>query len=445
MFADALSLSVAWFCSALIGGLLTEIPLDEHYLTSRGGFLLVYLCLNCFARLYHGNPLYPGIPLAPVEEFRRLTITTIGVGILFFAYLSFYGKTSPIPWWVVFVTVVLNILLAQPFRTGMRILLKHLGLAQIPVVIVGPPEETKALVKRFRTSSHIGLEVRGVFTQTEQTLDFAHEYNIKHCISCQSLRVFRMSIYRLLSWFSVLVCIPESKVFPIALTNPTELWYGGGYGGLEMANQLRQKGVRWAKHALESVITLFAILICLLPGIVIILIQWVLYGRKGIFYSTMRLGKCGRPFRLWKFRTMIPDADAQLKEILEANPELKEEWRSTGKLQNDPRVTKFGAWLRKTSLDEIPQLFNVLRHEMSLIGPRPIVTREVPFYGESYSVVSGVRPGITGLWQVSGRSDVGYESRVTLDLYYAQNWNLWLDLWIFLRTFSVVLFQRGAC
>lgn len=142
---------------------------------------------------------------------------------------------------------------------------------------------------------------------------------------------------------------------------------------------------------------------------------------------------------------MVPDAEARLAAVLASDPQKAREWELTGKLRDDPRVTRMGVWLRRTSLDEIPQLLNVLRGEMALIGPRPIVSREVPHYGRYYPIVSAVKPGITGLWQVSGRSDVGYDTRVALDLYYAQNWSLWLDLWIFLKTFAVVLFQRGAC
>ena len=141
---------------------------------------------------------------------------------------------------------------------------------------------------------------------------------------------------------------------------------------------------------------------------------------------------------------MYIDADRRLSEILAVNPAAAKEWESSFKLSHDPRVTPFGRLLRKTSLDELPQLFNVIAGDMALIGPRPIVDDEVRQYGNAYRVFSSVRPGITGLWQVSGRSDTGYDRRVALDTYYVLNWSLWLDMWILLRTVFAVLLMRGA-
>ena len=142
---------------------------------------------------------------------------------------------------------------------------------------------------------------------------------------------------------------------------------------------------------------------------------------------------------------MYADADKRLDSLLAGNPQLKAEFEANFKLANDPRVTPLGRFLRKTSLDEIPQLFNVFSGEMALIGPSPIVTAEIPHYGENYTVVSSVKPGITGLWQASGRSATDYTRRVALDMHYVLNWSPWLDLWILLRTVDAVLFMRGAC
>lgn len=163
------------------------------------------------------------------------------------------------------------------------------------------------------------------------------------------------------------------------------------------------------------------------------------------FFAHGRVGQNGRLFRCLKFRTMVQNADVKLANFLADNPEAADEWRQTQKLRNDPRITPVGAFLRKTSLDELPQLINVLRGEMSLVGPRPIVTDERPRYGRSLPYYLGVRPGITGLWQVSGRSSTTYRERVEFDVWYAQNWSLWLDLWIMVRTVPEVLARRGAC
>lgn len=142
---------------------------------------------------------------------------------------------------------------------------------------------------------------------------------------------------------------------------------------------------------------------------------------------------------------MYADADKRLKKLFEENKDLASEYRECFKLKNDPRVTPFGRLLRKTSLDELPQLFNVIKREMSLVGPRPIVEEEVKYYGDNYEVFSSVKPGITGLWQASGRSDASYEERVALDIYYILNWSPWMDIWILIRSFFSVITMKGAC
>ena len=147
---------------------------------------------------------------------------------------------------------------------------------------------------------------------------------------------------------------------------------------------------------------------------------------------------------VWKFRSMYMDADERLKKLLKSDPVLAKEWNESFKLRDDPRITAFGKLLRKTSLDELPQLFNVFSGEMALIGPRPIVEEEVKYYGSAYKIFSSVRPGITGLWQVSGRSGTGYARRVALDAHYVLNWSPWMDLWILIRSVYAVLFMRGA-
>ena len=149
--------------------------------------------------------------------------------------------------------------------------------------------------------------------------------------------------------------------------------------------------------------------------------------------------------RVWKFRSMYVDAEARLNRILATDPVRRAEWERNFKLASDPRVTPLGRFLRKTSLDEIPQLFNVFAGEMALVGPRPIVADEVVYYGRRYETFASVRPGVTGLWQVSGRSGTGYDRRVELDTYYVRNWSPWLDLWILRRTLGAVLLMRGAC
>jgi len=167
-------------------------------------------------------------------------------------------------------------------------------------------------------------------------------------------------------------------------------------------------------------------------------------GGGTVIYRHRRVGRGGRTFCCLKFRTMIPNAEQVLRELLESNPELQGEWMRDRKLRNDPRVTRLGRFLRRTSLDELPQLLNVLRGEMSLVGPRPVVREELLRYGRNVDIYLAARPGITGLWQVTGRNNTDYRRRVVLDTYYVRNQNLLLDLYILAKTTGVVLGGRGA-
>ncbi len=162
------------------------------------------------------------------------------------------------------------------------------------------------------------------------------------------------------------------------------------------------------------------------------------------FYRQNRIGLNGRAFACFKFRSMLVDADARIAALLEADPLARLEWAQTQKLRSDPRVTALGRFLRKSSLDELPQIFNVLRGEMSVVGPRPIVEFEIPRYGRYFRYYCSVRPGITGLWQVSGRSDVSYRRRVLLDVVYARSRSVTLDIKILLKTPMVILLSKGS-
>lgn len=184
--------------------------------------------------------------------------------------------------------------------------------------------------------------------------------------------------------------------------------------------------------------------IVILPLFLILAIIIRLDSKGPVFYKQKRIGRGGKEIYVHKFRTMVPNADAILRDYLEKNPELAAEWEKDQKLKNDPRVTRVGHFLRKTSLDELPQLYDVLRGTMSLVGPRPIVEAERAKYGSVFNDYIRVRPGITGLWQISGRNDTSYARRVDYDFFYVSNWNVWLDIWILARTVPVVLFGRGA-
>jgi Undecaprenyl-phosphate galactose phosphotransferase WbaP len=191
---------------------------------------------------------------------------------------------------------------------------------------------------------------------------------------------------------------------------------------------------------------IFALLLGLfaLPVALLIAVAIAIDSPGPVLFTHSRIGKGNRRFRLWKFRSMVMDADEVLDRYLNSHPALAVEWRRSHKLRNDPRVTRVGWLLRRTSLDELPQLWNVLRGDMSMVGPRPIVQAEIAKYGPAFALYSQVLPGLTGLWQASRRNDTTYRERVELDTRYIRNWTAATDIGVLLRTVKVVLGGRGA-
>lgn len=204
------------------------------------------------------------------------------------------------------------------------------------------------------------------------------------------------------------------------------------------------EGVGPAVKRFLDIIFALVLIIVALPFAVVIALAILLESGRPILFKQVRIGQGNRRFAVWKFRSMAPNSAELLESFLDAHPDLRAEWEATHKLKDDPRVTRVGRFLRRRSLDELPQLWNVLRGDMSLIGPRPIVDEEVPKFGRAFALYLRVKPGLTGLWQVSGRSDTSYRRRVELDSRYIRHWTLGLDLKILWKTVGVVLRAHGA-
>ena len=216
-----------------------------------------------------------------------------------------------------------------------------------------------------------------------------------------------------------------------------------------MKKKKKQYSKKYFYKIIKTIFDLFFSSIILIAGLPIFLIIASLIklsSRGPIFYFQERIGKNKKTFNCIKFRTMHPEAEDILENLITNNVKLRKEFEETYKLKNDPRITNIGKFLRKTSLDEIPQFLNVIKMEMSIIGPRPVVKNEIQKYGKSYNKVISLKPGITGLWQVSGRNNLSYKRRVILDCLYVDNMSPLLDLRIIIRTFGVIFFpnDRGA-
>ena len=480
--ADALCIAAAWAVSVwgywALGGFLRahgwpSCPWGGYELVDYMRFLpviLVFVCVNAALNLYHGSWMYPSAPLSPVEEFRRLCLSSLLTHAGVIAYIAFAYQTTNdrLSRAVCVYAFALTAVGAQSFRNWMRHALKRMKLGQIPVVLAGGGEAAHRFAAVLDGDSHAGIRIVGYFAGTDRIgrkrrrrawneRDFqdrkipylgtlrdivpeSKKRDIKMLIACQDDRQFRAQMDEFAGWFTYIDYLPSAHAFPVFGSRAVSF---DGLGGLEMMNQGRMRAKRAQKRLIDTLLALVAFVFAL-PFFLVIPVLVKLTSRGPVFYRQDRLGRNGKPFKVWKFRSMYADADARLERLVASDPKIAAEWKKNFKLASDPRVTPFGRILRKTSLDELPQLFNVFSGEMALIGPRPIVAAEVPYYGDSYRIFSSVKPGVTGLWQVSGRSETDYVRRVALDTYYVLNWSPWMDLWILLRTVYAVIFMRGA-
>jgi Undecaprenyl-phosphate galactose phosphotransferase WbaP len=236
--------------------------------------------------------------------------------------------------------------------------------------------------------------------------------------------------------------IPPTHSFPVVGVTP-QFFLGQDVMLMVRSNGLEYPLPRLLKRAFDITLSLTALIVA--APVILVLAGIVKMDGGKAFYGHKRLGFNGKAFNCLKLRSMVVNSNEALEKYLAANPEARVEWQRDHKLRNDPRVTKIGDFMRRTSLDELPQLINVLRGEMSVVGPRPIVVAETGKYDNDIAFYYRVRPGVTGLWQVSGRSDVTYAERVRMDSWYVRNWSFWNDVAIICKTFGVVLKGRGAC
>lgn len=400
--------------------------------------------------------LLPGWGLSPVESLRRQVLLTVVVYIASVMAHQFGAHAGALNGSALLLSLLLSVPLIPFFRMRSKRFLLRRKLWGIAVVIYGAGVAGRSIVRRMQEEPGLGYNPVCLFDDDPELQGQRLEGlpvrgktdSIASNVSVGILAMPRIKGDRitelmegsLSNYFKVMV-IPNLVHTPWLNVVARDL---SGTPGLELCNNLLNPGKRSLKRWVELVLTLVT-----LPfwGLLVMLVYALisLEGPGDPIFKQERIGRGGRRFQTLKFRTMVPDAENVLLQHLEANPELKAEWERDCKLKNDPRVTSVGRFLRKTSLDEFPQLINVLRGEMSLIGPRPLPDyhyRMLPPY--VLKLRERVAPGMTGLWQVSGRSEAGNAGMVRWDPYYVRNWSLWLDVIILVRTFRVVVMGSGA-
>lgn len=348
-------------------------------------------------------------------------------------------------------------------RTNAKKFLFFIGLLKRKVLILGAGKTGELIFNALRRDRNLGLNVVGFLDDDPEKIgrdiggikihagvDKAQKYigrcGIEDIViampGCDKKKCVSL-INELQHKAQNVLLIPDLFGMTVLGTNLQHFFQEQAIG-LEVKNNLARPTNILIKKLFDIVVSCVLLVILAAPMIIIALL--IRINSKGpAIFSQERRGKNHRAFRCYKFRTMYNDAENRLNNILETSEKAKNEWNNHWKLQNDPRITKIGKLLRQTSLDELPQIFNVLKGDMSLVGPRPVTKREIDlYYKDQAKLCFGVTPGVTGLWQVSGRSNTGYDYRITLDSWYVRNWNLWLDIVILFKTVRVVLKREGA-
>ena len=400
--------------------------------------------------------LYPGVGLYLVVELRQVSTAST----LLFTVFGVASFGRPADAFFVGAAWVLTLVLSPIVRSMVRSLVAHSRWWGQPAIIFGTGDAAMQIYKSLESNPGLGLRPVGM-------VDDSYTYGAHADRSVERLSPEDASSEvrnRCVFWGIVAMPdqpgkavseviervfrerYPQLLIVPAAGSLPS-LWNHahdcGGMPAVRVVERLLLPGPQAAKRGMDLAITILGGLFVLpLVGFICLLVKLASPGP--IFYSQKRIGLGGRHFQAWKFRTMVVDADKVLQAYLDTDPALQAEWDRDHKLKNDPRVTWIGHWLRKTSLDELPQLWNVMVGQMSLVGPRPIVDAEIEKYGETYRQYTKVVPGVTGLWQISGRNNTTYQKRVELDSFYVRNWSPWFDSYILVRTIKTVMFREGA-
>jgi len=451
----AVLLSFAWgfFWVRVWGFIFDYKSIDAKSFITYWPYLLVFILVFQILRLY------PGISLAPSEEMRRISIGSLMAygGIMFSRYIEYNVWDSINTAFII--SCVFSTLIILVIRSICHLFLYKTKLGGIPTVIYGSGKTAKLVSQCLKNSIRSGYIPVLFLDDNPDSIDdiddipvihdtsIAHEivkrYNIKMAIvampaleSKQLKKLLNDSV----SAFRYNVLIPNFFNFSTIWMSVRDF---NGILGIDTSNKLKLTWNLFIKRVLDLGIVIFGGLL-ILPFLLIIALLIKITSRGPVLFKHKRIGQDGKYFYTYKFRTMVENAQEILQNLLASNPDLKKEWEETYKIRKDPRVTFIGKFLRRTSFDEFPQLINILKGEMSLVGPRPIIDDEINKYGEDYKRIFSIRPGLTGLWQVSGRSDTDYTDRVAYDAYYQQSWSVWLDLWIIFKTFGVILFGKGA-
>ncbi len=443
---------------ANVSAVWLRLAFDGHFTLNL--YLHLWPLIGLFVVVFYAYNLYSSLTPTPAEELKRIA-HACSISFLLPAAATFLTRgAEDYSRGVLIMAWLMSIAIVPMMRASLRRMVCRRNWWGHPVVVLGAGDTAESVVAMLIKRPAFGLKpiamldddvakhgslIHGVPVLGELGLAtrIASEFKVSHAILAMPgaplarLRELEVQNQR---HFPHLMVVPNLCGFASLWVVPRDL---GGILGLEVRRNLLLPGPQLLKRTMELSLCVIGGVLAL-PLVILFGLAIKLESRGPVFFAQERIGRDNTRFRAWKFRSMVQDANQRLAEYLERHPELRPEWDRDHKLRDDPRLTRVGRFLRKTSLDELPQILNVLRGEMSLVGPRPIVDAEVKRYGDDFDLFNQVRPGITGLWQVSGRNDVTYEERVALDCYYVRNWSVWLDVFILAKTVRVVVAGKGA-
>jgi Undecaprenyl-phosphate galactose phosphotransferase WbaP len=451
LLSDLIGLTVV-FCFAVWSKHLFNPNLDLHF------YMKVYPSVLIFLVAFCSQGLYPAMLVHPAEEIRRTFHAVTAVIVILVASTFFlrngldYSRYVIVFSWVLVPPVVLL------GRVITRKFFSQRTWWPTSAVVLGTGPAAQQIARSLNNSQR-GLRITGVLLPSAiGDWDSDLPPVIGHLSDAPLIRRQRSMRYAILAMpdsppaeiqqviqdhcreFRHILIVTNLLGICCLGISPREI---GGQVGLEIPQQLSFVVPKIIKRCMDCTIGLLVFLM-LVPIFLIISAAIKLTSKGPILFGHLRYGRDGKAFYALKFRTMITNADRILEDYLRQHPEKLLEWQLYHKLKKDPRITTVGRWLRRYSLDELPQLINILAGHMSLVGPRPIVESEIKRYATTYDLYTRVPPGLTGLWQVSGRNNTTYEERVAFDDYYVRNWSVWLDMYILARTFRAVLHADGA-
>jgi len=450
-------------------GLMLAIVLGHLITANRFNFLFFdpgevehILTLGIIVFMFIWGKLYPGVGTNPADEIKFVTqysSSALIIGMILNIILRPAWLSTTVTMLFISAFSIANILM---MRWSVRILATQLGIWGVPVMVLARPAQVEEFTQYFLQRRRLGFVPVLAATDSDSRMANA---SLVPLVDLNSLLAGPSPRTRLENVDTILI---DASFFGQNFTDRpfmqmlgkfqhiifiTQMdWLEGaslavrdfeGLIGIEAHRNMLSTLDASAKRIVDIIGSLLGMLL-LSPFLLIIAALIKLDSPGPVFYIQPRIGMNGKRIRVYKFRTMLMNADQALAEYLNMNAAAQQEWDKTQKLRNDPRVTGVGKFLRKFSIDELPQLFNVLRGDMSLVGPRPIMLDQAVLYGGAIDIYHGTRPGLTGLWQVSGRNRTTFQERANFDVYYVRHWSVWLDTYILLRTVWVVLSRDGA-